>query len=80
MSRGIVAEMEEQALITLLDRKVPGSNAPSGSNAKCLKYALYLFIMTSPESKPALKQIAELCQVWRHIAMNTVLTQEEIPE
>ena len=34
----------------------------------------------SPELEPALVLITGLCQVWRHITVYTVLTQEEILE
>ena len=36
--------------------------------------------ITRPESEPALKQIAGLRQVWKHISTHNVLTQEAIPK
>ena len=39
-----------------------------------------LTVQVRPESESALKQIAGLRQVLRHITVYTILTQEEIPE
>ena len=40
----------------------------------------YTNLDTSSESRARPRATQQLCQVWRHITMSTVLTQEEIPE
>ena len=42
--------------------------------------ALNSYLDIRPKSEPTIKQMAGLHQVWRHITVYTVLTQEEIPE
>ena len=51
------------------------------SNTWLMGYSLFVCKkITRKESEPALKEIAGLRQVWKHITTHKVLTQEAIPK